>query len=246
MKRKLYWGLAILIVLLVGVSVVMLTRTTDTEIITVYTDVDPSKRDQPSTKKLAETDKFTEWFKDNKATLVSDDSKQQNGNLPNQQEADKFPDWHSLTPEQKQQIYDQFYIQFGLKVPPRGYDYQWKDAGIPYLDENGNPVLRRLDEPSIYIDMGIGFAPTLEEWKKYNKLLDDQGWAESRGDVAEVERITSEIEALEASAQRMRPLSVGSFSVNAEQKSKARELRKAKFNAALREHGLAHLISPWD
>ena len=246
MKSRLYWGLAILIVLLVGVSVVMLTRTTDTEKITVYTDVDPSKPGHPSTKKLAETDKFTEWFEGNKATLVSDDSEQVEGDMPDEQASNKFPDWHSLTPEQKQHIYDQFYVQFGLKVPPRGYDYDWKDAGVPYLDENGNPVLRRLDEPVVRVKMGIGFAPTAEEYKKYNKLLDDQGWADSRGDVAEVERITSEIEALEASVQRMRPLYVSSTATTNEQQSKARSFRRERFNAALREHGLAHLISPWD
>ena len=102
--------------------------------------------------------------------------------------ADKFPDWNSLTPEQRQQIADQFYVQFGLKVPPPGYDYDWKEAGVPYLDENGNPVLRRLDEPIIRIKMGIGFAPTLEEFERWNKLYDDQGWAEARGDVTEAKR----------------------------------------------------------
>ncbi len=47
MKSRLYWGLAILI-LLVAVSVVMLTRTTETEPRNVYTDVDPSKTDHAS------------------------------------------------------------------------------------------------------------------------------------------------------------------------------------------------------
>ena len=42
MTRKIYWGLAILIVLLIGVSVVMLTRTTDTTQKKVFIDVDPS------------------------------------------------------------------------------------------------------------------------------------------------------------------------------------------------------------
>ena len=246
MKNKLYWGLAILIILIVGVSVVILTRTTDTEQRTVYNDVDPSKSGHPSTKKLAETDKFTKWFEGNKSTLVSDDSEQVEGDIPDEQDANKFPDWHSLTLEQKKHIYDQFYVQFGLKVPPRGYDYDWKEPGVPYLDENGNPVLRRLDEPLVRIRMGIGFAPTLEEWKRYSKLLDDQGWADARGDVAEVERIQSEIDALEASAQRMRPLSVSASWQNTEARLKARSFSKEKFNAALREHGLAHLISPWD
>ncbi|MDE0634480.1 MAG: hypothetical protein OXI43_01320 [Candidatus Poribacteria bacterium] len=140
---------------------------------------------------------------------------------------------------------NRFYTQFGLKPPPRGYDYHWDEPGVPYLDANGEPVLRRLDEPAIVIEMGIGFAPTLEQYKTYNRLLDDWIAAEGRGDVAEAARLDAEIEALKASAQRMRPLSVSSSSTTAEQASKARSLRKEKYNAALREYGLEHLISPW-
>ena len=139
-------------------------------------------------------------------------------------------------------IADRFYTQFGLKVPPRGYDYVWKDAWVPELDENGNPVLRRLDEPVIKIRMGVGFAPTKEQFEKYNQLNLDRWRAEKRDDAAEVARLTEEIEALEASAQRMRPLSVSSLSVSDEQASKANRMAKEKFNAALREHGLEHLI----
>ncbi len=245
MKQKLYWGLAILIILLVGVSVVMLTRTTDNEPRIVYTDVDPSKPGHSSDKKLSETDKFQKWLEEGKATLVSDDSEQVEGDMPDEQESNKFPDWHSLTPEQKQHIYDQFYVQLGLDPPPPGYEYRWKDINVPLLDENGNPVLHKKDEPFIEVHMGIGFAPTLEEFKKYNKLIDDQGWAESRGDVAEVERLQSEIEALEASVQRMRPLNVTAMVSNAKADSKADRMAKEARDAAFREHGLAHLITPW-
>lgn len=43
MTRKLYWGIATLIVLLIGVSVFMLMHNTDTEPEKVYRDVEPSK-----------------------------------------------------------------------------------------------------------------------------------------------------------------------------------------------------------
>ena len=192
------------------------------------------------------TDKATGISDNRTAEQVAAEGQQAAGSLPNGQEADKFPDWHSLTPEQKQHIADQFYVQYGLKVPPRGYDYHWKEPGVPYLDENGDPVLRRLDEPVIRIKMGIGFAPTLEEFKKWEKLFDDQGWAEARGDHAEAARLTAEMEALEASVQRMRPLGATSIYSTAEAASKSRRFMTEKLNAALREHGLAHLISPWN
>ena len=47
MTRRFYWGLAILIILLIGVTVVMLTRTTDTEdkpIVNKYIDREPIKQ----------------------------------------------------------------------------------------------------------------------------------------------------------------------------------------------------------
>ena len=48
MTRKMYWGLAILIVLLIGVTAVLLMRTTDTEPKIVYKgDVEPSKDNPP-------------------------------------------------------------------------------------------------------------------------------------------------------------------------------------------------------
>ena len=47
MTRRIYWGLAILIILLIGVTVVMLTRSTDTTPKNVYIDVEPSMEIPP-------------------------------------------------------------------------------------------------------------------------------------------------------------------------------------------------------
>ncbi len=246
MKKRLLWGLGVLLVLLIGVSVVLLTRTTDTEPINIYKDIDPSKPGHQSGKKLAESDKFIEWWEDGKVKLVPDDSQQVEGNMSNGQETDKFPDFNSLTPEQRQHIYNQFYIQCGVPPPPPGYKYRWKDRWVPLLDENGNPVLQKIGDPIVEVQMGIGFAPTLDEFEKYNELDEAWGLAEARGDAAEAKRLKAEMDALEASAQRMMPIGVVSGSIGAEAKSKARSFRKEAYNAALREHGLGHLISPWD
>ena len=248
MRNKLYWGLAILIILIIGVTVVMLSRTTDTEPRKVYIDVDPPNADKPSVKDLVETDKFVKWFEQNKDTLVSNHTEQVKSDMPDEQASDKTPDWNLLTPEQQKQIYAQFYTQFGLKVPPSGYHYHWKKPGVPYLDENGNPVLHRLDEPIVKVNMGIGFAPTLEELEKYKELMFNKGVAKSRGDSDEANKIQAEMDALEASAQRIRPLTVSSNTQTSEAQSKARSSRSKKMREALREHGLEHLISYelWD
>lgn len=158
---------------------------------------------------------------------------------------DNTPDFWSLPVEERQRIIDQFYHQRGLNPPPKGYKYRWKEIGVPLLDENGDPVLQKEGEPWVEIRMQVGFAPTLEEYEKYQQLQEDQGWAESRGDVAEVERLTAEIEALEASVQRMRPVHFMTTAVGNEAKEKSSRRTKEKLDAALREHGLEHLISPY-
>ena len=245
MTRRIYWGLAILMVLLIGVFSVLLMRDTENEPIVVYKPPTQEVLDNID-KKLAETDKFTDWWEENGGTLVSDDKQQVKDSIPDEQEADKFPDFRSLTPEQRQHIYNQFYIQCGVPPPPPGYTYRWKDRWVPLLDENGNPVLHKKGDPIIEVRMGIDFAPTEDEYKKWKELDEAWGWAEARGDTAEAERLRTEMDALEASVQRMRPIGVGAMSIGREAASKADRFSREAYKAALREHGLAHLISPWD
>lgn len=189
---------------------------------------------------VAKSDAVSEADRTEEVVSVSDAV-----SVPSEAEQDDFPDFSSLSPEHQQQILDQFYLQRGLKPPPKGYKYVWKKIGVVLLDDNGKPVLQKEGEPWVTIQYGIGFAPTLEEYERYQKLQDDQGWAESRGDVAEVARLTAEIEALEASVQRMRPLGTMATWDSAEAKSKSSQFSKEKLNAALREYDLEHLISPY-
>lgn len=216
--------------------------------------------EQSEVVKLTETKEFLQWWEKRQETgppavsevppsdTVSEADSPEAVSVstpPEEQQGDFPPDFGSLSPEEQQKIFDQFYLQHGLKPPPRGYKYRWKDIGVPLLDENGNPVLQKEGEPWVEIEYGIGFAPTREEYEKYEQLQEDQGWAESRGDVAEVERLTAEIEALEASVQRMRPLGATSIAVGDEATSKMSRRSREKLNAALREYDLEHLISPY-
>ena len=207
---------------------------------------------------LEETDEFIQWWKKRNATPknissevpMSDDGKQVDVGMSDKtsdevQVTDNTPDFWSLSPEVRQQIFDQFYLQRGLKRPPPGYVYRWKDIGVPLLDENGNPVLHKRGEPYVDIQMRVGFAPTREEYERYKQLQEDQGWAEARGDFTEADRLAAEIDALEAAVQRVRPVHVITTWVGAEAKAKAAQVSKEKLNAALREHGLEHLISSY-
>ena len=220
--------------------------------------------EKQTAKALAESEDFQQWWQERNAkekavaaeVAVSDDAV--NASHPEgvgdsavlqapreDSQPDNIPDFRSLSPEEQQQILDQFYLQRGLNPPPKGYKYVWKEIGVVLLDDNGDPVLQKEGEPWVTVKYGIGFAPTREEFERYEQLQEDQGWAESRGDVAEVERLTAEIEALEASVQRMRPLSTMTTWASAEEKSNADRVRDEKFNAALREYDLEHLISPY-
>lgn len=249
MNSKHYWGIAALIVFVIAAGGFIYWQ---------LSEIQDVERQWAET--LVETEQFKKWWKERNAPPKNDSAE---GSMPDEtadtgkrvdagvsaeksedvQEVDNTPDWHSLTPEQRQQIFDQFYLQMGLKPPPRGYKYRWKSQGVPLLDENGNPLLLKIGEPDVRIQMQVGFAPTLEEYEKYNQLLDDQGWAEARGDVAEVDRLEAELDALEASVQRMRPF-VMSISIGDEAAAKASRAMKEKLDAALREHGLEHLILP--
>lgn len=242
MTRRVYWGVAILIILLgiASVFIIQHEHVKDSELdvqLKEAEDLANQIKQQQESKGRAPATEV-----ENAANRLSDDNQQANGNLPNGQKVDTFPDWGSLTREQQKHIYDQFYVQFGLEVPPKGYDYHWKEPGVPHLDENGKPILRRLDEPYVEVEMGIGFAPTRQELEQYNKIYDDMGWATARGDLAEANRLEAELDALVESVQRMRPISVTAYGSTAEANAKSDQFSKEKFNAALREHGLEHLI----
>jgi hypothetical protein len=211
-------------------------------------------------KALSETDEFLRWWKAGHATPPSDATEPPKSeavetvaspvNAPSVDEAEteNFPDFRSLSPEQQQQIFDQFYIQHGLKPPPKGYEYVWKDEGVARLDEDGNPILLKKGDPWVEIKMGIGFAPTLEEYQRYEQLREDYEWADTRGEVAKAKRLAADIEALEASVQRMRPISkmwIWSGPTGTQDKARSRRIAREKYNAVLREYDLEHLISPY-
>ncbi len=151
----------------------------------------------------------------------------------------------TLSKEQLQEIYDSFYTRFGLKPPPPGYRYRWADKNVPLFDENGKPVLHKIGDPIVNIAIEIGFAPTKEEYEKLNQLKDDLFQAERRGWDDKVASLTQQIETLEALVQRERPvLKTIYWSGKSGTHDSARSLRIAdeQLNEALRSYNLAHLI----
>ena len=243
MTHKTRWGLVILIVLLLGISVVLLMRNTDTEPIKVYkTDVEPTYK---SSEKLQDTKKFKEWWEEQGAKHLPDDGAQ-SVEVSDEQNTDEFPDFASLTPEQLKKIYDQFYIERGLKPPPPGYKYRWAAIDVPLLDENGQPVLHKIGDPIINIAIEVGFAPTKEEYEQLNQLKRDKLQAEFRGWVEQAASITQKIEKLEALVQRERPVLKGTMWIGNSgeyNRERVRRMAREQLNEALRSYGLEHLIA---
>ena len=158
-----------------------------------------------------------------------------------------FVDFTKLPERILRKIFAKFYTDLGLEPPPPGYDYVWDDIEVPYIDENGNYVLRKQGEPIVELKIGIGFAPTPEELERYEQLDLQYSIAVGDGNIAEAERMLAEIERLKASAQRERPLGASyiwgaTTKQRAAEPNKAERLAREKYHEALREYGLEHII----
>lgn len=149
--------------------------------------------------------------------------------------------------EQQKQIFNSFYTQHGLKPPPRGYGYLWKEPGIPLLDENGEPILHKKGEPIVEITMQKAFTPTLEEYKMLEALDAEAGWQKLQGNISEAEKLRAEHDQLYEKVQRVRPAGgsiywVAPKSVKERDPQKGRRMLKEKLRAALIEQGYSYLI----
>ena len=154
-----------------------------------------------------------------------------------------------ISPEEQQQILDQFYTQRGLKPPPPGYDYRWARKNVPLLDENGNPILHKIGEPIVELEIRVGFAPTREEYERYDRLAIEEARARQKGQVAKANEILAEIEQLTADVQRERPFvkratQLVSREEDEKDPNKLERVSKETLDAALRAYGLEHLILP--
>ncbi len=159
----------------------------------------------------------------------------------------KPEDLYNLPPEQQKAIFDSFYTQLELDPPPKGYDYVWADINVPMLDENGKPILHKIGEPLIDIKQGIGYAPTLEEYKILKVLEIEIGWQEAQGNTTKAEALQSEYDQLYQKVQRERPIIEGwswvaSKSEQASDPDKPRLIARERLAKALKAQGLEHLI----
>ena len=64
--------------------------------------------------------------------------------------------WDYLSPQQQRQLEEERYAEHGLNPPPEGYRYSFQDVhkGILNLDEKGNAIIVKIDDPSIKKSFG--------------------------------------------------------------------------------------------
>lgn len=186
MTRKLYWGLAVFIIVIIGVAVILLIHTTDTKI-----------------KEPANWTAHSTYFM-------------------------------------------RIYKKNGVDPPPQGYAYRMSEPGVLRLDENGDPILYKEGEAVFYIGIGIGFAPTFEQYQNYLHLIQLRDAERHAGNVNKADQLHAEIVQLKADAQGEIPIVSSSQAVPthlAEAAAKERSRRASKImKEAYIDMGLGYMI----
>ena len=97
--------------------------------------------------------------------------------------------------------HERIYKKYGVQPPPPGYAYRMSDPGVLRLDEDGNPILYKKGEAVFDIVIGIGFAPTYEQYQHYLHLIRLRDAARHAGNDNRADRLNAEIGQLKADAQ---------------------------------------------
>ena len=143
------------------------------------------------------------------------------------------------------------YLSIGIEPPPKGYDYLLIDDKEIVLD-NGRPFLINMetDSTQYWITTRIGFAPTIQQYDRYQELQRKLKGAKRDNDTTLVQQLSAEIDSLTAEAQGKLPsfstlgrASHSEYGTEAFERSLA-EKRKPILRAAYRHMGLEHLLRP--
>ncbi len=242
MNMKLYWGLVVLIVLLISVFIVMSTRTTDTEPDIVYIDVEPSKDNPPPTEPgYTWVWHHNHWVRvkeempseqEDTTTLNTEEygvTRQGTQYLKNPAWADRAEahaiptdpplnlNWADINTVNMSDWYDphvwESYRNFWGFDPAKGRP----DGSVPWrakLDNWGTP-LQNFRNVSLVVKYNkrIGFRPTPEQFAEHQALVARYEDAQALRDDLTAASLRSQITALEASAQGELPDPNSYFSI---------------------------------
>ncbi len=278
MKKHMIWGLAILM-LLIGIAGVFLLipRDTDTESEMVLGDAtkklledgpkpkgspqevntpEPGVRPPPP----GETKETGYWHGDHWHSRKPNDGQTPREQPLNETELSKYWDGSigsngEPIPVNSKQRADlrriRRYLSLGIEPPPKGYDYLLIDDKEIVLD-NGAPFLINMeaDSTQYWITTHTGFAPTLQQYERYQELQRKLKEAKRDNDMNLIQQLSAEIDSLTADAQGKLPsfstfgkADPSEYGTEAFEHSLA-EKRKPILRAAYRHMGLEHLLRP--
>lgn len=204
MRKKMIWGLGVLILIigLVGVSVVLLMRNTDTEPPTVYRgDVEPSKEIMDSLRNQslknnpppAEPGYKWVWHHNHWDKVpISAENTTPNANQRQIGNGVKEVPLPSTTEKLKRRKW----LREG--EVKEGHFYLVDEDGYLVCDEKGELIQTPYGDPAFRIFTVIGFRPTYEEYQEY-KRIEERLWEVYRsetyrsGDKTEYKRINAEL-----------------------------------------------------
>ena len=247
MGNKLYWGLGVFLVLFIGFFVFLMVKN--------------QSENRDLMDQLAEMEQLTGQIKEREALK---------NNPPAAREGYKMvwhdDHWHEVpidapdawddntqSPMTKKTetterlgYFARIYKKYGVEPPPPGYAYRMSDPGVLKLDEKGDPILYKKGEPIFDIGKGIGFAPTYEQYKRYEQLIQLWTAAQHAGANNKADQYRAEIDQLEAAAQGEIPVVTSTLAVpkHLYESAEAEANRKASqiMKQAYIDFGLGYMV----
>ena len=245
MKGRIYWGVVTLIILLIGASVFLLIRNTKTENEIVYKgDIEPSKEVMENLRiqtlknnpPPAEPGFKWVWHHNHWDKVRVAPTPAKVTPTPTEVTKTTFSDKTFYTP-----YYMRIYKKYGVDPPPPGYTYRFLEPSVLRLDENGNPILKKIGAPVCDIKLVPGFAPTYEQYIRYKELIrrrDNERWT---GNDAAADQYTEKIRQLKEKAQGLIPIAFSSRG-HATKEEEDRLVNKVLRQAYI-DLGLEHLFN---
>ena len=229
MKKFIYWGIPLIITIIVaaiGYNEIVKYQLHIQKPTTFYKDVEykpdtkPVNNDKTENKKII-TNETNEPIKDLYAGLSYQErmdkiypkldlislnwdnlTDHQILTLLNQREQ-----WNSITQEQRDNVVREFYKRaLGMMPPPDGYYYRSNPDGSVILGEDGLPIAYKLGEPVFQIKTRIGFRPTRDQILTHKALVDIYAVYTNKNDHETAGLIQAEINKLESEAVGEIPL----------------------------------------
>ena len=248
MRNKLYWGLGILIVLLIGAFVRVMVNQ-HAEIKQGEAELKEAQRKLETHNKVENTPEVVD-ISETKPPDEPGFKWVRHGNhwdkVPVTSHKNKVAKTPSDGKVDHDYYYDRVYKKYGVPPPPPGYGYRMSDPGVLRLDDNGNPILYKEGEPVFDVHKIPGFAPTREQYQYYKELIRKRDHERRTGNDAAADQFNAKIRQLKAEAQGVIPFVTSSLGIEshlyeaakADQERKAGEIMKQAYI----DMGLGHMV----